>query len=170
MKNLATLQGRLAEEPVLKSVGNTYVCNINIVSNDTYKGKTSTIYMPCVFWGKQAEFICNYFTKGQEIIVDGKLIQNDWVDNHQQKRKDIKLNVTSCNFCGNKKNNQSYSSTKTELQQSPEQQIAQAEPEEQKKMKKKLLIQTNFLVLMVMKVTFRIRKRVILWEKKLKIY
>ncbi len=106
MKNLATLQGRLAGEPVLKSVKETYVCNINIVSNETYKGKTTTIFMPCVFWGKQAEFLCNYFTKGQEIIVDGKLVQDEWIDKHNQKRKDIKLNVTKCNFCGNKKSNQ----------------------------------------------------------------
>lgn len=103
MINEVILKGRLTANPILKQAGQTYVCNIDIVSNEKYKDKENTIYMPCVFWGKTAEFLCNYFAKGQDIIVKGMFIQNDWVDNNGKNRKDIKLKVLKCEFCGSKK-------------------------------------------------------------------
>lgn len=104
MLNEFLLQGRLVADPVLNQAGQISVCNIDIVSNKKYKDKETTLFMPCVFWGKTAEFLVNNFEKGQEILVSGELFNNSWVDTNGKNRKDIKLKVVDCYFCGSRKN------------------------------------------------------------------
>ncbi|MBQ5562825.1 MAG: single-stranded DNA-binding protein, partial [Clostridia bacterium] len=53
-------------------------------------------------WGSTAEFICKYFEKGQQIIVEGRMAASSYTDRNHNKRRDVFVLVESVNFCGAK--------------------------------------------------------------------
>lgn len=100
MLNHVALQGRLVSDPELKkSKQDTLYCNFCICSTDKVKNTEQKIFLLCTAWRKAAETVCNNFKKGQEIIVEGKLIQERW-ERDGVKRSIIKMNVERVNFCG----------------------------------------------------------------------
>ena len=53
-------------------------------------------------WGKQAEFVQKYFTKGQPIFVEGKLETRDWTDDQNVRRYVTEINASNIQFVGKK--------------------------------------------------------------------
>lgn len=49
-----------------------------------------------------AEFICKYFEKGQQVIIEGKISTNSYVDRNGNKRKDVYVLAKGADFCGAK--------------------------------------------------------------------
>lgn len=46
--------------------------------------------------------ISKYFTKGQEIAVEGKLSTRDWTDREGNNRQSVEMTVDRVHFCGPK--------------------------------------------------------------------
>ena len=84
--NEVTLIGRLTETPELKALpSGGSVSTFTVATNRVWKDKEgdkqeATEFTRVVAWGKQAETIAQYFIKGQEIYVRGRLQTRKWED------------------------------------------------------------------------------------------
>jgi single-strand DNA-binding protein len=92
MKNRVQLIGNVGNDPVIKSFeGGKKVANFTIATNDSYKNDKGervdqTEWHPLVAWGKTAEIIEKYVTKGKQIAIDGKLSHRTYEDKNGDKR------------------------------------------------------------------------------------
>lgn len=103
MLNKVTFQGRFTADPVMKQTpsGVSY-CNFDVAWSEKYKEVESTCFLKCRAWRTTAEFLPKYFHKGDQVIVEGRLITNSWTDDQGQKRSTIVCDVDKCHFCGAK--------------------------------------------------------------------
>ncbi|WP_396162402.1 single-stranded DNA-binding protein [Flavobacterium sp.] len=91
MKNKVQLIGHVGQEPEVKTVNNKKVATLTIATNDFYfneKGDKveQTEWHRITAWGKTAEVIEKYVTKGKEIAVEGKLTHRSYDDKDGIKR------------------------------------------------------------------------------------
>lgn len=92
IRNSVQLIGRLGAAPEVKELekGNA-VARFSIATNDSYKNAkgekvTETQWHNIVAWGRNATFAQKYFTKGQEIALEGKLVHRSYDDKDGNKR------------------------------------------------------------------------------------
>lgn len=112
--NKTQFGGRLTRDPQLKFLPNqTAVCDFSIASNRKFKARDGQMredvtYLECVAWGKTAELINQYMSKGREILVGGYLKTESWEDKQGGgKRSKIVLSVEEMQFLGaNKRDGQ----------------------------------------------------------------
>lgn len=73
--NNVTLSGRLTKDPEVKQAGETTVCNYTLAVNRRYKreGEAEADFIPCVAFGRAAEFAGKWFVKGSPIAVSGRI-------------------------------------------------------------------------------------------------
>lgn len=103
MLNRTTIQGRLTRDPEFKQTDTgTAVATFTVAWSEKYKDKEIKLFLPCVAWGNNAMFLCQYFVKGSEIIVDGKLTSRKWQDKEGNNRESIELTVERMHFAGSK--------------------------------------------------------------------
>lgn len=98
--NKVILMGRLCTDPEIKqsNSGATY-CNFK-VAVDSYNGKEKQAeFFSCTAFGKTAEFIAKYFSKGKPILIDGTLHNNDYEDKNGTKHYSMNIIVNSAEFC-----------------------------------------------------------------------
>jgi len=92
MKNKVQLIGNVGQEPEVKTLGEgKKVANITLATNDYYindKGDKveQTEWHRVTAWGKVAEIIEKYVTKGKEIAIEGKLTYRNYDDKDGIKR------------------------------------------------------------------------------------
>lgn len=85
MINNVTLQGKLGKDIDLKytqsgkAVGTTSIAVDRDFKNAN--GEKETDWVNLVFWGKTAETVANYFRKGDEILVVGRIQTRSYEDN-----------------------------------------------------------------------------------------
>ena len=104
--NKTILQGRLTRDPELRQTpGGKMVCTFTVAWSEKVKDTESKVFLNCVTWEKNAEFVAKHFQKGQELIVDGRLVARKWTDKEGNERETIELSVDRAHFCGPKKDN-----------------------------------------------------------------
>ncbi len=92
MKNRVQLIGNVGNDPEVKNFeGGKKVAHLNIATNDSYKNDKGekveqTEWHRVVAWGKTAEIIEKYVTKGMQIAVEGKLTNRSYDDKNGEKR------------------------------------------------------------------------------------
>ena len=92
MKNKVQLIGHVGQEPEIKTFdGGKKVANITLATNDNYTNANGekvedTQWHKVKAWGKLADIIEKYVTKGKEICVEGKLTYSDYLDKNGEKR------------------------------------------------------------------------------------
>ena len=75
--NKVVLIGRLTKDPELRFIpgSGTATCSLTLAI-DKYNSKTGqkeADFVPVVVWGKQAENVANYLTKGSQAAISGKI-------------------------------------------------------------------------------------------------
>ncbi|MES2864654.1 MAG: single-stranded DNA-binding protein [Bacteroidota bacterium] len=91
MKNRVQLIGHVGQDPEVKTVNNKKVAHITLATNDSYKNDKGekveqTEWHRLSAWGKTAEIIEKYVTKGKEIAIEGKLTHRSYDDKEGVKR------------------------------------------------------------------------------------
>ncbi len=92
MRNKVQLIGHVGQEPEIKNLeGGKKVASFSIATNDSYtndKGEKveQTEWHKVIAWGKTAEIIEKYVTKGKEIAIEGKLTHRSYDDKNGEKR------------------------------------------------------------------------------------
>ena len=92
MKNTVQLIGHVGQDPEVKSLeGGKKLANISIATNEVYYKENGdkvekTEWHRVTAWGKTAEIIEKYVTKGKEIAIEGKLTHRSYDDKDDVKR------------------------------------------------------------------------------------
>lgn len=92
MRNKVQLIGHVGQEPEIKNLeGGKKLATISIATNDSYtndKGEKveQTEWHKVIAWGKTAEIIEKYVTKGKEIAIEGKLTHRSYDDKNGDKK------------------------------------------------------------------------------------
>lgn len=92
LRNKVQLIGNLGNDPEIKTLesGNT-LAKFNIATNESYTNKkgekiTETQWHQVIAWGKTAQIIEKYVSKGKEIALEGKLTSSSYEDKEGNKR------------------------------------------------------------------------------------
>lgn len=105
--NRAIIQGRLTRDVELRHTqSGKAVASFTVAWSETHNGNESKLFMPCVAWDKNGEFVSRYFCKGREIVVEGRLGARQWTDKEGNKRETVELTVERAHFCGPKQDSQ----------------------------------------------------------------
>ena len=108
LRNRVQLIGRVGNDPEVKTFeGGKKVANINIATSDSYKNEKGerveqTEWHRVVAWGKTAEIIEQFVTKGKEIAVDGKLTHRSYDDKDGTERFITEVLVSEIQLIGSK--------------------------------------------------------------------
>lgn len=107
MLNKAILMGRLTRDPELRHTqSNMAVCSFRLAIDRDRKdpnGERQTDFIDCVAWGKRAEFVVQWFTKGMMAIVTGRVQSRQWQDQNGNNRTAIEVNCAEVTFGETKK-------------------------------------------------------------------
>lgn len=107
MLNKGILMGRLVRDPEQRyTQTNTAVTSFTLAVDRDRKGpngERQTDFIDCIAWGKQAEFVKQWFTKGMLAIVVGRIQSRGWEDRNGNKRVSIEVNVDEIQFGETKK-------------------------------------------------------------------
>lgn len=102
MINNTSLQGRLTKDVDYQTTqSGVPFANITVAWSEKHKETETKCFLRCKAWRGTADFLKNYFVKGQEIVVEGKLVTEEWEDNGE-KHYDTKLQIEKVHFCGKK--------------------------------------------------------------------
>lgn len=110
MLNHMTLQGRLTRDPELRyTQSETPVCSFTVAWSEKYKETETKLFLNCTAWRGTGEMVSKYFSKGNEIVVEGKLSTREWTGKEGGKRITNEMTVERVHFCGPKDSNESGS-------------------------------------------------------------
>lgn len=94
---------------ILGSGTNSYEkIRFSIALNKDYKhpdDSPDADFFNCEAWGKTAEFIHKYFTKGKSIAISGEFRNNNYIDKNGNKVYSDFIYVQRASFAGNKSDN-----------------------------------------------------------------
>ena len=113
--NNVSLMGRLTADPELKTTQNGIsYCRFTVAVNRYSKdGEDTADFISCVAWRSTAEFICNYFLKGNKIALIGSIQTGSYTDKDGRKVYTTDVNTDKVFFCESKKESSSESNTKS---------------------------------------------------------
>ncbi|MBN8640731.1 MAG: single-stranded DNA-binding protein [Flavobacteriales bacterium] len=92
MRNKVQLIGNVGQDPEIKNLeGGKKVANLTIATNEVYYKENGekveqTEWHRVTAWGKPAEIIEKYVTKGKEVAIEGKLTHRSYDDKNGEKR------------------------------------------------------------------------------------
>ena len=85
------IHGNLGANATLKNIGGTSLCSFSVaVSVKSSKGDNTTWYRVDL-WGRQAETLSEYLTKGKPVYVFGNLTQEEFTDKDNNKRSVLQI-------------------------------------------------------------------------------
>ncbi len=101
--NKVILLGNLTRDPEVRYTPNGIaVASFAIAVNRKYKQgdetKEEVSYIDIVVFGKQAESCGQYISKGDSVLIDGRLQQRRWETEDGQKRSKVEVVAQSVNF------------------------------------------------------------------------
>ena len=104
--NKIMLIGRLTKDPELKyTQSGTAVCTFNLAVNRRFSnqnGEREADFINCQAWKHTAEFVANYFKKGQQMALEGRLQVRTYDDNDGKKHWVTEVIAEQVEFCGSK--------------------------------------------------------------------
>ena len=103
--NKVMLGGNLTRDIELRHTpSDTTVANFGMAVNEKFKGtdgsqKERTTFVDCEAWGRTAETMAQYLSKGRPVFIEGRLQFDQWDDRETgQKRSKLKIRVDSFQF------------------------------------------------------------------------
>lgn len=91
--NSVVLGGHVSKAPDLKFTNSNKdpVSNFTVASNRSFTSagvkKEESIFVSVVCWGHLARVCSQYLKKGSGVIVEGRIIQDKWTDQGQERSK-----------------------------------------------------------------------------------
>ncbi len=107
LKNKVQLIGNVGQEPTITNLeSGKKVARLSLATNENYKNakgekQTDTNWHTVIAWGKTADIIEKYVTKGKEIAVEGKLSSRSYEDKDGNKRYVTEVIVSEILLLGN---------------------------------------------------------------------
>jgi single-strand DNA-binding protein len=95
--NKVFIIGRLTQDPQLRSTSSgTPVATVSMATNRIWNSKSGerqsdTQFHNIVVWGRQAEVVSQFLSKGSLAMVEGRLQTRSWQDNQGQNRRTTEI-------------------------------------------------------------------------------
>jgi single-strand DNA-binding protein len=99
------LKGRIAKEPEVKTTvsGQTFTRLTIAVDRFAKAGEERKAdFIPCTAWGNTAQFLAKYFTKGKEILCEGRIQTGSYTNQDGKKIYTTDVVLDRVEFCGSK--------------------------------------------------------------------
>ena len=124
--NKVMLMGNLVRDPELRvTPSGLAICRCTIACSRTVRSekieggsREETTFVDVESFGKQAETVAKYFTKGKPIFVEGRLRLNEWQTPNGEKRSKLLVVMETFVFVGPNTGTQQHE-TKTEAGPAP---------------------------------------------------
>src|SRR5574344_2003355 len=107
--NKVILLGNLTRDPELRvTPKGTAICQLGLAVNRQFKDESGatrdeTTFVDIEAWGRQAETISKYCTKGKPLFIEGRLKLDSWEDKTSgQKRSKLKGVLENFQFVGSR--------------------------------------------------------------------
>ena len=106
--NKVILMGRLTKDPEIRytQTNNTMVASFSLAVNRRFAKEgeeRQADFINIVAWNKTAEFVNNYFKKGQQVGVIGRIQTRNWDDDKGQKHYITEVIAEETYFADSKK-------------------------------------------------------------------
>jgi single-strand DNA-binding protein len=105
--NIVIMSGNLTRDPELRYTNSGIaVCSYTVAVNDARKGDSGVqekdgppYFLQCTSFGKQAEAVAKFCSKGTGVLVEGRMKTDEWTDKQtgEKHRKDGCI-VNGCQF------------------------------------------------------------------------
>jgi single-strand DNA-binding protein len=103
--NVVTIAGGLGRDAEIKYLNNgDPICNFSVA--DSQGREKPTIWWNCTLYGKRAEALSQYLTKGQSVTVVGTITEREWQDKEGNKRKSMDVRVSEISLQGGRKDSE----------------------------------------------------------------
>lgn len=106
--NRVNIMGNLTRDGELRKFeGGASVLSFGVAVNEkrhnpqTNEWEDCPVFVDCAVFGKRAEALAPYLTKGQKVSIDGKLRYHSWMKN-DEKRHALSVVVAELEFAGGK--------------------------------------------------------------------
>ena len=102
--NKVLLMGNLTRDVELKHTpSNMAVANIGLAMNRRFKtsageDREETTFVDCEAWGRTAEIMQQYLSKGRPVFIEGRLKLDQWQDKEGGNRSRLKVVIESFQF------------------------------------------------------------------------
>ena len=101
--NVLCFTGNIGSDAELKYTGSgTAIASFNAAMKSGFGDKAVTTWVRCSLFGKQAESLTPYLTKGAQVGIVGELSNRKWTDNEGQERYSLEVRVTDVTLLGSK--------------------------------------------------------------------
>jgi len=106
--NKVILVGNLGANPEMRfTQGGQAVANLRLATSERWTDKSgqkqeTTEWHRVVVFGKQAEIVGQYLTKGRQVYIEGRLQTRQWQDQQGQKRFTTEVVAQNMRFVGGK--------------------------------------------------------------------
>ena len=104
--NKVILLGRLVADPEIRyTQNNTAMTRFKIAVNRQFKqdGQPAADFFQITAWRHTAEFVSKYFSKGQQVLIEGYLRNNQWTDKDGNKRYSDDIHADKVYFADSKR-------------------------------------------------------------------
>lgn len=107
--NKVILLGNLTRDPEVRATASgTSICKFGLATsrisrNSDGESREEVVFVDVDAFGKQAELIGRYFTKGRPIFIEGRLRLDQWESQTGEKRSKICVVLESFQFIGNQR-------------------------------------------------------------------
>lgn len=92
--NRTILVGRIGRTPeILVKEGQITIAKFSVATDEYYGGETHTEWHKCVTFGKAAEYMGAYVSKGAMVEIDGRNQTREWTDKDGNKRQSTEVIV-----------------------------------------------------------------------------
>lgn len=143
------LVGRMASNPEKKAVGSSTVVEFRLATNHSYRDKNgawqvgASSFFSVQCWDRLADNVVKSLSKGDPVIVSGRIVQSSWMttgpQGEEQTRSavrvralhigpDLNQRVASVQADAFKKEQEKTMQSRTVEEQTPQDQIAQSQP------------------------------------------
>lgn len=111
--NSIVIKGRLTADPEMRKTANDVPVANFTVAVDRAFNREETDFFRCTAWRATADFVKQYFKKGQEILLTGEMRCDVWEDDDGEKHSSWTVQVTNVEFCGSKSESSAAPKKKT---------------------------------------------------------
>jgi len=96
--NNVNIDGRMVKKAEIRQTTNSQVAEFTIANKSGWGDNEKTSFFDVKIWGKQADFVVNYFEKGDGINIAGDLIQESWTNKDGDKRSKVVIVASRASF------------------------------------------------------------------------
>ena len=103
--NKVVLLGNLTRDPeIKKSPAGVTVAKLRLAVNETYRDRQTgqpkevACFVDVAVWDKQAESCAQYLTRGSQILVEGRLVYEEWKNAQGESRNRLSVRADRVQF------------------------------------------------------------------------